>query len=301
MSRTTVRWESILATFALALVSFGCLYWLHGLVDWPIRRVLTILSATGGFGGLLYGFLERNRQFEPARRTPDGAFDLGSLADILTGVGSAWSVFFVLAGSVKINGGGSSEDALQNTLRLVGLGVVSGLAGRSILSNLSKKILAQLQEVERKVERAEKKTDTQYWYGLGVTYRLQRSWEDAKYSFRQAIAFDPNYTSAYLGMAGTLRSEAEEAAPADRERLLTAALEHCQKAVTKEPNFAPGYLERAATKARLQHETGEIRLDLQRAVAIDPGIGRFILSERAFDAVRGQSWFREIAGSEERT
>lgn len=137
--------------------------------------------------------------------------------------------------------------------------------------------------------------DKKFWYLLGEVCRRQKEWEDAKYAFDEAIKLDSNYTSAYLGLACTLRDESKQAASdKERENLLNLALKNCDIAVDKEEHFAPAYMTRAAVKRALNYDLEKVKTDLKKAISLDPGIKKFIREENEFDVLRYHQWFQEI-------
>jgi tetratricopeptide (TPR) repeat protein len=258
--------------------------------------------ATGGFGGLVVGFVERERAFELADHEGGLRIRFGSLADILIGIAAAHGVFFVLAGAINIDSGRN----LENTLRLLGVGVLSGMAGRGLLSGLQKKLLKHVEELGEEVKEAKQKitrieetvrtaANKKQSYTLGELYRFQKKWMDAKYLHQDAIDLDPNYTSAYIGMAETLRDESQHIdSQMDEKRLLHQALEYCEKAIRIDEKFAPAFLARATINWLLHHDVEVLKADLEGTLKLDPSLKKFIIEEDAFGSISKNSWFVEM-------
>jgi hypothetical protein len=279
----------------LAFLTFWAFSWFIGLFPDKLQPTIRLLLLTGGFGGLLYGFTERGHRVELPRYDGSMRVSFGSLADILVGVGAAHAVFFVLAGSIKID----DRDDLPNTLRLLGLGVLSGIGGKSLLAGLQRRLVRQIEELGEKVHeidlRAQKVAKRNYWYTLAETYRLQRKWDDAMYAYEKAISEDPDYTSALLGLATTLRDHAvQNPRPQEGDELLGKALEYAGQAIAKESTFGMAYVVRAAIHSALGRDEAAIREDLEKAVQLNPELKRFIAEEGGFDGLRSRDWFRAL-------
>lgn len=280
--------NTAITSLVLVAILIGILYLFLGLMgDQDIKRVFTILISTGAFGGLIFGFFQRQGRFDlPYFDSPARVY-FGSLADCLIGVAASHAVFFVLAGSVNISG-----NNLENTLRLVALGLLSGMAGKSLLSNLQSRLVKQIDELGEKVEHTERKADKKYYYNLGVTYRLQTKWESAKWAFKEALRIDPDYTSAYLGLAEVFRDEYKSGPKtSDQSDLMKQALTNCNLAIQKEPDFAPAYLTRATVYALLDSEKEKARSDILKAIKLSPEMKQFISEELTW--VKDQDWFVE--------
>ncbi|MGH8057755.1 MAG: tetratricopeptide repeat protein, partial [Candidatus Entotheonellia bacterium] len=278
--------------------------------DGGIKKVLGILIWCGGFGGLIFSLFERGRGFELSDYDSNFKIHFGSVADVLIGIGATLSVFFLLAGSLKIDNIGTD---LENTLRLIGLGVLSGVAGRGLLTVLQERFLRQLEELGVKVEEtsakvedtrkelAEKVEQTKklgqkyQWTSMGESYRLREDWENAKYAFDEAIKLDPNDPSGYLGLANTFQGERKQATTdAEKENMLHKALEYTARAIEKNASFAPAYLRRASINAALNQSEAEIEKDLQEAIRLDPDMKRFLLQEEEFQRLKDLPWFKEL-------
>ncbi|HKU75034.1 MAG TPA: hypothetical protein VJR02_14070 [Pyrinomonadaceae bacterium] len=279
--------NTIVTTISVTLLSLLLLYlFLSLMTDGDIKRVFTILMATGAFGGLIFGFFQRENRFDlPYFDSPSKLY-FGSLADCFIGLGAAHGVFFILAGSVNISQGNSLDD----TLRLVALGLVSGIAGKSILSSLRSRLVKQIEELGEKVEHSEKKADKKDYYNLGVSYRLEKKWQSAKWSFKEAIRIDADYTSAYLGLAEAQRDEYVDSSRTDKDELIKDALKNCSLAIHKEPDFAPAYLTRATLYALF--DSDKAKSDILMAVRLKPEMKQFIFEE--FSALKSEEWFIKI-------
>jgi TolB-like protein/cytochrome c-type biogenesis protein CcmH/NrfG len=93
----------------------------------------------------------------------------------------------------------------------------------------------------------------------------------AAQAFRKAIAFDPNYASAWAGLADAMYwvADSEDKLPltlADRKEARAAA----DKAVELQPDLAYGYLIRAQLRATNSLDFAGAGEDMQRALALEP-------------------------------
>ncbi|MBI5223570.1 hypothetical protein HY990_04050 [Candidatus Micrarchaeota archaeon] len=288
---------SILITIILSLMSFGGIYWFNTLFDDRIKHILKILIFTGSFGGLIFGFFEREKHYELCQYNGSFKINFGSLADMLTGIGAAYAVFFALAGSLKIDIFDESNLAVktENTLRLIGLGVLSGLGGKALLFRLQTGLIKQIGELGQKVKKVKESGEKIYWYNIGELYRLQGKFENSEYAYGNAIELDGKYHSARIGLALTLAGKSKQAV-SDKERLslLHQALDICDAAIKEKPDFAPFYLARAAVHCISEPVSGDVKTDLEKVISIDPMMKKFIKEEDEFKVLNDLQWFKEI-------
>ena len=293
----------VLLTILLALVVFFAFSWFIHLFPDNISKTMRLILVSGGFGGLIYGFTERERRFEFVRYQDAVGLNCGSLADILIGIGAAFAVFLVFAGSINID----TDKSVDNTLRLLGLGVLSGIGGKSLLAGLQRRLARQLEEIGEKVREVEvtavvaaRKASRNYWYTVGENYRLRDEWQDAKYAYRKAIEEDADFTAGLLGLATTLRDEASKATSADeKDELLKEAWDSCEMALRKEPDYAMALVVRASLNLVLNKADSMVRDDLEKAIEIEPGLREFIAKDRGLDGIRAREWFRKLTGAME--
>jgi tetratricopeptide (TPR) repeat protein len=142
-----------------------------------VTLLLKILAGGGALGGLISHFMRRTSP-DSGRGVPptedsaqplnpivmlsqfisvDGkpAIEGGILASIVTGVGGAWGVMFVLAKPMNIGAAKSVEDLLTT----VGLSVVAGFSATALLRSLAKKLGGQVDRADlEQVEKRFRKT-----------------------------------------------------------------------------------------------------------------------------------------------
>jgi TolB-like protein/Flp pilus assembly protein TadD len=96
------------------------------------------------------------------------------------------------------------------------------------------------------------------------------NWQHAVAAFRKAIALDPSFAAAHVGLA-----EAQYLLELDDSRLTPAAfkqiLARLDRAIDLAPNFAGGYSERGVDLLETAGDLKGAQADLARALALDPG------------------------------
>jgi tetratricopeptide (TPR) repeat protein len=102
-------------------------------------------------------------------------------------------------------------------------------------------------------------------------------------AYSQALTVAPGHFGALHRLARVESMLAEDASGEDGRRLVAAAVEHAREAVKIAPDSAAGHLELAVALGRQALKEGpktqlslsrEIKSEVDRALALDPGLGR---------------------------
>ncbi|MDB6027451.1 MAG: hypothetical protein JWM68_3674, partial [Verrucomicrobiales bacterium] len=285
--------RSLLMTTLVALCFYVAFDWWFGILKAPLGEFPKYLSISGGFGGVLYGFVERQRKFELVQLCGTSHIQFGSFADVLVGVGAAYGIVFVLPNISNIQ-----LDNRDTALRIIGLGTIAGVAGKALLSRLRDGLIRKVEQLEEEVESnrdlMQKKMIRNRLYTLGEQYRLHKKWLDAKWAFNEMLDIDPANTSALVGMATTLRDESLYDSTADKQKLLLQAIDLCHNALKVESDFAPGYLMRASIQFLLGSYSAEVEADLKKALQLDPTLRQFIIADDVFNKVQNEDWMKKL-------
>jgi tetratricopeptide (TPR) repeat protein len=147
------------------------------IIGGDVTLLLKILAGGGALGGLISHFMRRTSPDSDSGGPPtadsaqplnpivmlsqfisvDGkpAIEGGILASVVTGVGGAWGVMFVLAKPMNIGAAKSVEDLLTT----MGLSVVAGFSATALLRSLAKKLGGQVDRADlEQVEKRFRKT-----------------------------------------------------------------------------------------------------------------------------------------------
>lgn len=257
-------------TILLGGILFGTIYLLLDHYTYGGKETLTILIIAGAFGGLLFSIIDREKKFELSYYdNEEKKICLGSLADMLIGSGAAVSIYFVLSGTLKFEDINDGKKNVDNALKIIGIAIVSGLAGKAVLSGLKNKLLKQIESVEEDIKKDRTKAQINLYNSIGEVHRLGKRWESAKWAFRETISLDNRNIPAKLGLAKTYLDEGQKEAS-------NYALNLCNEAISINDKFAPAYLIRAKVKKYMGIAFDD---DKKKAEDIDKDIIKFYHEE----------------------
>lgn len=329
------KWcQPLLLTSLGLIITAALIYgvvWLASLFSGPIALYILVLSIAGGFGGLCYSLIENKglilchlrfykseepekpggetgpeNKVKPAKGTekPEDkkpGLDLGCVADIWVGMGSAFAIFFVLSGLITLT---KDVKAIEpaTIFVLAGMGVVAGAGGKGIFPLLidkmkdmiTKKIAEEAKktatEAQDKAEQAEAKAAQDHQKSLSEisilvgNTSLNTDWDSAGIAYENALKANPDSVRALVGLAMVRK----------RQDKLLEAIEFCTQAINKDPEYALAYYNRACYKSRANKPLPEVLADLNQAIALDESWRQSAKSDKDFDPVRGQPEFQEI-------
>lgn len=264
-----------------------------GLLVYTVRRFallfgaelylyITILSASGGFGGLIWSLLQDKRRFELCSISlTERKVGLGTIGDIVVGIGSALGVFLVLAGWMRF--------AIEPVpiLQLVGLGIVAGYGGEHILATLTKRLQKRLEEVEKELAARDERLSELSLIAQGNAY-IETDQARAEELYMRALEKNPNSARARVGM-GVVRK---------RQQRLHEAIMWCSRAIEKDPKYAVAYYNRSCYKCLCKLELSEVLADLEEAIQLDEIYRELARLDQDFASIREQAEFLQLVKGE---
>ncbi len=252
-----------------------------------ISKYVLVLSLAGGLGGLCYSLIENRglilchiQDYEdekdkkpdkeggkPEDKAKDGkkdkapGLDLGCVADIWIGIGSAFAVFFVLSGLITMT---KDIQSIEPTtiFVLAGMGIVAGAGGKAIFPLLIDKMRDMI--TKKIAEEANKKaTEAQ---------------EEVKKLATRAL----------------VRSMVSYSAVKKIENELPQAIEACTQAIKVDPDYADAYYHRACYRSLDKQPLKDILDDLKQAIAKDETCREDAKTDKDFESIRDKAEFLEI-------
>ena len=306
--------QSVLLTLLGLILTAGlitCLVWLASFFSRPISIYILVLSAGGGFGGLCYSLIENKgylklcsvHQYEekedkPAVKDKKTGLDLGCIADILIGIGSAFAIFLVLSGLVKLTNDIKTIE-LGTIFMLASLGIVAGAGGKYIFPMLVQKMEDMLkaqqkaEEADKKASNVKEEAETNHQESLkqldnalvAVGNALPDTYlEQAESTFNHALKANPQSAEAKVGLAMVRK----------RQDKLTDAIRFCTEAITTDPNCAVAYYNRACYRSLSKQPIKEILDDLEKAIKLDKSLSEHAEKDKDFKSIKARKEFLEI-------
>lgn len=106
-------------------------------------------------------------------------------------------------------------------------------------------------------------------YLLGLYFFQKQDWQRSEASFRQAVAIDPSYASAYAGLGAALDGESTfQMGPPDE--LLHRALAATERAIQLDPENGEAYTELGSIQTLYQWNWHAAEENLRRGIALNP-------------------------------
>lgn len=289
----------------------------------PVSIYILVLSFGGGLGGLCYSLIENKgylklcsiHRYEDDKDTEDKkkenkedekrpdvndkklGLDLGCIGDILIGIGSAFAVFLVLSGLVKLT---KDSIDLGNIFMLASLGIVAGAGGKYIFPMLVKKMQEMIDAKDTANKALQKASDTgdeakkdhkesliqldRALVPIGNLYLDKENLGQAERSFNYALEVNPQSAEAKVGLALIKR----------RQGYLEDAIKFCTDAIKIAPNFAIAYYNRACYKCLSEQPVKEILDDLKKAIELDESLRKYARDDEDFKSIKDSKEFQEI-------
>jgi len=132
-----------------------------------------------------------------------------------------------------------------------------------------KKQLAQAKDkkekkqVEAKITDDERLFQANEWFEKGKNYHLNKEYDKAIEAYTKAIAIDPNYAGAYIGLGNAYNNKGQY----DR------AIEDYNKAIAIDPNLAKAYNNRGFAYGE-KGQYDRAMQDYNKAIALDPNLAK---------------------------
>lgn len=311
---SSIRWTVGLAAF-LAVVSVVLTFLIAA--DSPARIRGSLLVLGGAFGGLLYSLIQNDRKFVLTSVSNTIKIDLGALSDILVGIGGAVALF----GAAKSMGVARMEST-TSPLQTVGVAIIAGLAGKTILTALSQRLAEQVakeakataeeakagaDEAKTTSRTAELKAKVAELIGRASSYFGNRDLlTEALRAFEEAKRLDPASPTAAIGVASVKRELARsKEQTAEGKTLLKEATDLFGEAIQKDGIYekAKAHFNRACCRCLLGEDIGKWIEDLRQAVSLDPinkSLAKEELDRGDFGSVKDKSddlkLFKEVVG-----
>ncbi len=264
--------------------------------------MIGLITVCGGLGGVVFSIYENGRTFKLPSYNDEGSILLGSLSDILIGSTASLGVFFLLAGTIKTAG----EDGL---LRVIGLGVVSGLGGTALLPNLRNTILNHINEFEKdlnNVKNATAESEVKSLLSIGMSYLTgdEKQLTTAEEIFKSILEKNNDYLPAYAYLSDVYKQKALiEDKNNKKLDFFSKALDLLSKPIANEKQNTKKsgyYLSRASVYYAMNSQDEKVKKDLEEAKKLNANITRHILEMdgHGFKKFRNEEWFKKIINNE---
>ena len=251
----------------------------------PLTATLLAIAVSASLGGILLGITQRTSH---KIRVPFRAnlLELGFLGDGLVGAGAGLAVFFLAAGLLDLRP--ANDQTLDQWVKIISFGVLSGFAGVKVLTTRSSHILDRVGLLDDRVEQLDSRQRLNDLLRRADSLALENRLEHALAKYDEALRLDPRCEAAYLGKAKVLfdRCKWEDAI-----KVLSILLK-------MNPSFDRAYYLSACYKSAAgKYRKEEILQDLKSAVALDPLYKTYAgLQDKHFENLRDDPEFRGIVG-----
>jgi hypothetical protein len=283
------------------------------IIGGDITILLKILAGCGALGGLISHFMRRTTPAldKDSATIEDGAHPLnpivmlsqfisvdgkpaiegGILASVVTGVGGAWGVMFVLAKPMNIG----TATTVGDVLTIVGLGVVAGFSATALLRSLAKKLGGQVDRAElEQVERRFRITAKAINKNVDEVAAAQDEIATAQSAATLMATADQMTEQARAAAAQPAEAAAHRARAVE---LLNAADSLVGELLQRKPRSAEALVSRSAIKKRLailnddpQQKDALLREAVElcsQALQFDPNLERAYYNRACYRALRG--------------
>ena len=253
---------------------------------WPI--ILTLLIA-GGCGGLIVGIREKS-SYPLTVPFWGREYNLGILGDIATGMATA--VAIVCVGGALM--GQPFEDVSHQSVgfvRLSAFGILAGVAGFKLLSDLSGKFANQLSAQEDKIEEIDEKVDKIQALNEALReaglLRAQGKHMEAALYYERALHIDQNNEEAQIGFA-VARSFIDE------PNHYSLAIDLLQQVIQRHPTSGRAYYNLACLEYLAKKDKAVVLRDLGNAVKHAPRYRVFALHDQDLAPLKNDPEFKAI-------
>lgn len=272
-----------------ALVGYGFFLGVSFVSGEELRRTLILLGVSGALGGLLYSIIASKGEFGLCYYKKEGSerLTLGALGDMVVGIGGALGVFFVLAGTIKL------DAAADNVLRVLGLGVVSGYGARRLMKAMEERLsqaLAQQAAEESKKAREEIQGErAQHSVREGIDFLSRNDYIAALQAFGEAIKLDPSYAQPHVGQGMVFK----------RQGKYGDAVKACTTAIEKDRELAVAWYNRSCYRALNGEGVNAVLADLREAVRLNAFYRGEAKMDADFDLVCKEKAFTDFLATAE--
>lgn len=250
-----------------------------------LTATLLAIGVSGAAGGTILGITQKTSY---KVRLPLSAklLELGFIGDALTGATSAVGVLFFAAPLLDLNL--TEGHAVDLWLKIISLGVLSGLAGVKLLTTRTSHIVERLTLLDDRVEHMHIREKLNDVLCCAASLALENRLEHALAKYDEALHTDPRCEAAYLGKAKILHDRCK----------WDDAIGTLSRLLEMNPSSDRAFYLRACYKSAAgKYRNEEILQDLKIAVARDPLYKTYAaLQEKHFENLRDDPEFRNIIG-----
>jgi serine/threonine-protein kinase len=228
------------------------------------------------------------------------SFSMKGKNEDLRTIGQRLSAANLLEGSVRRSGsrvritaqlieakGGSHLWSQEFDRELTDVFAVQDEIAHAVVAALKLKLLPPARDEQRTVD---PNAHDQYLLGLAFFARgSANSYEQAVQALRKSVELDPGYAQAWAALARALFWWADQSSKADPGAEWPKALAAAEKAIALAPGRADGYSARGLLRHLALQDQAGARVDLERALSLNPGSPGILLEYASLLAALGRS------------
>ncbi|MFQ5462587.1 MAG: tetratricopeptide repeat protein [Phycisphaerae bacterium] len=249
----------------------------------PLTARLLVIVLSGSAGGIILGMTVRTSH---KLRIPftGRLLEIAFLGDALVGAAASVALFFVTGPLFDLTL--TQEMASDQWIKVMALGVLSGLVGMKVLATSSGHVFERISVLDDRMAQLEKGRKTQELIRKAESLAAENRLEHALARYAEALRIDPRNEDALLGQAQILcdRCKWDE------------AVTTVSKVLAVNPSCERAYYDRACYKnATGKYEKEEILQDLKSAVTLDPLYKTYAaLQDNHFQNLRDDERFQSL-------
>lgn len=249
----------------------------------PLTSTILVIAVSGSAGGIILGMTARTSH---KLRIPltGRLIEIAFLGDALVGAAASVALFFVTGPLFNLTL--TQEMAHDHWIRVIALGVLSGLAGMKILASSSSHIFERISVLDDRMEQLEKGRKTHELIRQAESLAAENRLEHALARYTEALRINPRNEDALLGKARILNDRCK----------WDEAITTVSKVLAVNPSSERAYYDRACYKnATGKHAKEEILQDLKSAVTLDPLYKTYAaLRDNHFQNLQDDESFRSL-------
>jgi len=248
-----------------------------------LTAALLVIALSGSAGGIILGMTVRTSH---KLRIPFSGrlLEIAFIGDALVGAAASIAVFFVTGPLFDLTL--TQEMAGDQLIKMVALGVLSGLVGLKVLATSSGHVFERIAVLDDRLEQLEKGRKTQELIRRAELLAAENRLDHALAQYAEALRIDPRNEDALLGKAQVLcdRCKWDE------------AIATVSKVLAVNPACERAYYDRACYKnATGKYETEDVLQDLKSAVTLDPLYKTYAaLQDNHFQNLRDDEKFQSL-------
>lgn len=269
-----------------------------------VYQDIVVIVAAGGFGGFVNGLLRQpSAHYTLMLPWPFSiGKEFGFFGDIAVGAAAGTSIFFVMESLFGLYANDLTKP--QQFLKFIGLGVICGYMGSSLLDGLSMLISKRLAKLERDLEkeqleleklrkREEANTQAQQKLWLAAAYKKWGRLDEALEIYKEAVDAEPDDPYNYVEVS---LAYAEKAEKTGDKSLYNDANIWIEKALLKDKQYARALYDRACYKHQLHRPIEEVLQDLRSAIKLNDIIKTIARLDPDFNDLHTDEKFKGLVG-----